>query len=485
VLAEVCDAVQFAHSRGIIHGDIKPGNILLNQESRVKLADFGLARLMGQGRDSDSWTPMGTPEYAAPELYDKNATPDHRADIYSLGVVLHEMLTGAPPVGEFELPGEALGLDPRVDEIIARCMELNPASRYQTAQEVRDVLREIIEERNVPLPQAVKAPTKRIFRAARRTPAGVKVPPAKKRPPASQKVPPATQKKVVSGPRTEGRPAAAKSRPGKRRKVVVIESASQGGMSPEAKRAILVGAALLVIAVAVWLIVTKDGDKKDKPSDRKKDETVQAEPVSPPPSGVEPPPAVPQPPSTYTPPPPPKAETPVAVKPRQPATPKPTAAYAKIHELRLTCRDDWNKKVENKVNDELNRLTGLYGQALQKLEDEYLGKADAASVLAVREEVSRFQKTREPVKAEALSKIPALAKNQQALNAQLEKMRAAVKYDSDQVKEKYMLGLRELEKQMDNADDKEGSKIVAEEFKKVASLTNTDLRNYFNSEDGK
>ena len=181
ILAQVCDAVQFAHSRGVIHGDIKPGNILLNQDGQVKLADFGLARLMVHGdRSAEAWTPMGTPEYAAPELYDKNSAADHRADIYSLGVVLYEMLTGAPPIGEFELPGEPLGLDARVDDLIARCMELSPENRYQTVQEVRAVLRDIIEGRNVPAPLPVQAPKKLVARAVRRAPLG-----AKKRPPGS------------------------------------------------------------------------------------------------------------------------------------------------------------------------------------------------------------------------------------------------------------------------------------------------------------
>lgn len=146
VFAEICDAVAFAHSRSIVHGDIKPGNILVNTDGQAKLADFGLARLMEQqDRDSSSWTPMGTPEYAAPELYERNSTPDHRADIYSLGVVLHEMLTGSAPSGEFDLPASALQLDPRIDEIIARCMEPDPTQRFQSVQPIRTLTREILD----------------------------------------------------------------------------------------------------------------------------------------------------------------------------------------------------------------------------------------------------------------------------------------------------------------------------------------------------
>ncbi len=115
LLAQVCDALHFAHQRGIVHGDIKPSNLLVTQEGTVKLADFGLAQLVEHGnRPADQYAPMGTPEYAAPELWQPGVVMDHRADLYSLGCVFFEMLTGAPPQGEFQLPAAALKLDPRV-----------------------------------------------------------------------------------------------------------------------------------------------------------------------------------------------------------------------------------------------------------------------------------------------------------------------------------------------------------------------------------
>lgn len=141
LLGQVCDALTFAHQCGIMHGDIKPSNLLVNQQGVLKLADFGLAQLLEHaGRPDGEWSPMGTPEYAAPELWDPNGRMDERSDLYSLGAVFYEMLTGAPPQGEFQLPATRLQLDKRVDSIIDGCMKPDPAHRYQTAAQVRQQL---------------------------------------------------------------------------------------------------------------------------------------------------------------------------------------------------------------------------------------------------------------------------------------------------------------------------------------------------------
>jgi eukaryotic-like serine/threonine-protein kinase len=105
----ICEALQFAHDEGVVHRDIKPENILVDRRGRVRIADFGLARLMTRSREE--WTltgtrqVMGTPHYMAPEQIEHPQEVDHRADIYSLGVVIYEMLTGELPIGRFELPG--------------------------------------------------------------------------------------------------------------------------------------------------------------------------------------------------------------------------------------------------------------------------------------------------------------------------------------------------------------------------------------------
>src|ERR1700744_1956898 len=108
IIPQICDALQFAHDEGIVHRDIKPENILINKKGRVKIADFGLAKLLGRSPEELSLTGtgqlMGTLGYMAPEQLQQAHTVDHRADIYSLGVVFYEMLTGKLPIGRFDLP---------------------------------------------------------------------------------------------------------------------------------------------------------------------------------------------------------------------------------------------------------------------------------------------------------------------------------------------------------------------------------------------
>jgi|GEM_PF-943701 len=141
IVPRVCDALQFAHDEGIVHRDIKPENILLDKKGRVKIADFGLAKLVGKDASDFSLTAtgmtLGTPRYMAPEQFDKPQEVDHRADIYSLGVVLYEMLTGEVPMGRFSLPSATIGVDVRLDEIVLRTLEKEPSRRYQHASEVK------------------------------------------------------------------------------------------------------------------------------------------------------------------------------------------------------------------------------------------------------------------------------------------------------------------------------------------------------------
>jgi serine/threonine protein kinase len=142
IVIEVCHALQFAHEEGIVHRDIKPSNILLDKKGRVKIADFGLAKLAVEGskeRRNHGQTTMvlGTPHYMAPEQVEKPATVNHRADLYALGVVYYEMLTGQLPLGRFEPPSKVAPVDARLDEVVFRALEKEPARRYQHAREIR------------------------------------------------------------------------------------------------------------------------------------------------------------------------------------------------------------------------------------------------------------------------------------------------------------------------------------------------------------
>ncbi len=140
LVVQICTALQYAHDEGVVHRDIKPENILLNKKGQVKIADFGLAKLLGTAPDTAltmSQAAMGTLNYMAPEQRQNAQAVDHRADIYSLGVVFYEMLTGEVPMGRFEAPSKRVQVDVRLDEVVLRALEREPARRYQQVSEVK------------------------------------------------------------------------------------------------------------------------------------------------------------------------------------------------------------------------------------------------------------------------------------------------------------------------------------------------------------
>jgi hypothetical protein len=141
LLLQLCDALQYAHEEGVVHRDIKPENLLLDRRGRLKVADFGLAKLLGATPAAFTLTgsqqAMGTPHYMAPEQWEKAHTVDHRADIYSLGVVCYEMLTGELPLGRFALPSQKAPVDARLDEVVLRALEKDADRRYQQVAELR------------------------------------------------------------------------------------------------------------------------------------------------------------------------------------------------------------------------------------------------------------------------------------------------------------------------------------------------------------
>lgn len=151
----ICDALQFAHEEGIVHRDIKPENILIDKRGRVRIADFGLARLLVRGQNE--WTltgtrqVMGTPHYMAPEQMEHPQEVDHRADIFSLGVVIYEMLTGELPLGRFDLPSKKLDIDVRLDKIVLRTLEKEPSRRYQHVSDVQTDVERLSAPAHLPL----------------------------------------------------------------------------------------------------------------------------------------------------------------------------------------------------------------------------------------------------------------------------------------------------------------------------------------------
>ena len=144
ICAHVLDALEYAHAHGIVHRDIKPANILLNREGRIKIADFGLAKKFGDHADAEapaltmSNVAVGTPDFVAPEALDRDQVPDHRADLYAVGVMLYQMLTGKLPRGNYQMPSELNPeIDPRLDEIVSTAMAADPDYRYGSAGAVR------------------------------------------------------------------------------------------------------------------------------------------------------------------------------------------------------------------------------------------------------------------------------------------------------------------------------------------------------------
>lgn len=144
VAGQICLALAYAHGKGVVHRDIKPANVMIDTESHVKVADFGLARLIEGVAESDpqfgastvTGTVIGTPDYMAPEQK-RGHDVDHRADIYSLGVLIYEMLCRETPQGVFEPPSRRTGCDTRIDGIVVKAMQQAPERRYQSTKEMK------------------------------------------------------------------------------------------------------------------------------------------------------------------------------------------------------------------------------------------------------------------------------------------------------------------------------------------------------------
>ncbi|HZY85005.1 MAG TPA: ABC transporter permease subunit [Gemmataceae bacterium] len=147
VVEQTCAALQYAHEEGVVHRDVKPENILLTKKGSVKIADFGLAKLLGRSPADLPLTAtqqvMGTRHYMAPEQEQRPLTVDHRADIYSLGVVFYELLTGELPVGNFAPPSRKSAADARLDEVVMRALAQEPELRFQHAGDMHSALEAI------------------------------------------------------------------------------------------------------------------------------------------------------------------------------------------------------------------------------------------------------------------------------------------------------------------------------------------------------
>jgi serine/threonine protein kinase len=140
IVRATAEALQYAHSKGIVHRDIKPENILLSDDGRIKLADFGIAKINNSRTDrriTATRQVLGTVHYLAPEQLESPNEVDHRIDIYALGVILYELLTNQVPVGNFEPASQINPNVPReLDQVVMRALHRKPTARFQTVEEL-------------------------------------------------------------------------------------------------------------------------------------------------------------------------------------------------------------------------------------------------------------------------------------------------------------------------------------------------------------
>jgi serine/threonine protein kinase len=171
ITTAVCEALAFAHEEGIIHRDIKPSNIMIDRKGRVKVADFGLAKTLNieSALMTRSEVAMGTPDFIAPEAMMPGMKVDGRADLYAVGVMLYQMLTGKIPRGRFELPSRVIPLmDKGFDAIVDKAMQTDRENRYSTATEMRTDVERVFQL--VPAPDEATGRTSWKTRSTSRNP---------------------------------------------------------------------------------------------------------------------------------------------------------------------------------------------------------------------------------------------------------------------------------------------------------------------------
>lgn len=163
---QVCRALSYAHKNGVIHRDIKPGNILIDREGHVRVFDFGIAKLFDDGPGTRQFTRsdvvMGTLAYMSPEQQDGLDRVTAASDLYSLGVILYEMFTGTKPAGRFRPPAQlSTEVSPELEAIILKCLEPDPAQRFGSADEIKDRLLTLLQGAHLQTGQRERA--RRIF----------------------------------------------------------------------------------------------------------------------------------------------------------------------------------------------------------------------------------------------------------------------------------------------------------------------------------
>lgn len=353
-----------------MHRDIKPSNVLIDMEGRIKVADFGLAKLSDKNLNfglTQTGMALGTPDYVAPESLMPGSDVDGRADIYAVGVMLYQMLTGDIPRGMFKMPSQKFqSIDPRFDAIIRRALEHDREERYQSSLELRLALDVIL---TTPRAEPGQESSAALPQQQPHTP-GRTVVPASRNPGSSQ------QRIAPKYEPYEPPPQAA----------------------PTSTLPYLF-AALLILGIGAWLII--NNQSPTAPSNPP--ETTETTTVTPPPapepkiatkSGSKPPP--PTPPG----PPPPVKSAPASSKTpaMSPGTPVPPTPPATAHESiqsRLSqLESQFQSALERDVNapytEQLSALGAGYLTALERAIQDASKAARLDEALALREEKQRF-----------------------------------------------------------------------------------------------
>ena len=176
VMDQLCAALEYAHHY-TIHRDLKPENVMIGSDGTIKLMDFGISKLMAHTRLTMTSMVMGTPQYMSPEQFRDSGNVDARADIFSMGVLLYEVLTGNVPTGVSKPVSQIMTeVPPALDPVVARCLEANPDDRYQCASDLRadlNAIKELIESGTHVPGQTEEMPEKRAHGPLGRRAAGV------------------------------------------------------------------------------------------------------------------------------------------------------------------------------------------------------------------------------------------------------------------------------------------------------------------------
>ncbi len=368
VTAHLCDALGYAHKQGIVHRDIKPSNVLIDSDGRVKVADFGLAKLTDKAMNTgltQTGMAMGTPDYVAPETLTLGVDVDGRADIYAVGVMLYQMLTGDIPRGVFKMPSKKFqSIDPRFDAIVRRALEHDREERYQSSHELRIDLDVILTTPRAEPGQESSA----VVPKQATPPPGRTVVPSARNPGSTQQRRPAPQ----------------------------FEPTAPAPVRAESSTLPYVIAALVMLGVGGWFVthhqqavnetveVTEPVLPPTNPFEPSGTQTTPTPVVSPPPvTPPKPPPTVVTPPKTLTPPPT------LAIKPPAPSG-SDNDMFNRLSQLESQFQNDFEREVNTSYSNLINTLGLNYAAALDRsmFDASKAGRLD--ETIALREEKQHF-----------------------------------------------------------------------------------------------